>query len=268
MPPPGREALAVEEGRAHAHGGAEAPHHAHGHSHSHGSVRLRRPGDSEPAGGDYDAAHDRVHSGGYVNGGMRAAMLGFPGGCKRRHASRRTRLSCAPATRLPHASATRPARQGLTPPALRIALRSLARRRPGERAQPHPGHPRRAHQRRQRPDGRSRPRRGGGPHGPGGPAGGRCVHGVGRVVRRGPAWGREKRPRRAVLAPALPRLKPTHVRRRNLGARGRGMRGFLRVIRRSSPRARPGADGSWRAGYRRTRRRRRWWRSWRWRSST
>jgi hypothetical protein len=102
MPPPGREALAVEEGRAHAHSGAEAQHHAHGHSHSHGSVRLRRPGDSEPAA-DYDAAHDRVHSGGYVNSGMRAAMLGFPG--------KRTALLSAVATRLPCAPATRVSRR-------------------------------------------------------------------------------------------------------------------------------------------------------------
>ena len=76
---PAREALEVEEGRAHAHGGSEAPRsHGHGHSHSHG-LRSRRP-EGEPGAADYDAAHERVHSSGYVNGGMRAAMLGFPDG--------------------------------------------------------------------------------------------------------------------------------------------------------------------------------------------
>ena len=75
MPPPGREALAVEEGR-HVHADATSSGHAHSHSHSHG-VRSRRTGDGDASA--YDAAHDRVHSSGYVNGGMRAAMLGFPG---------------------------------------------------------------------------------------------------------------------------------------------------------------------------------------------
>ena len=108
MPPPGREALAVEEGRAHSHAHADTTSsgHAHSHSHSHG-VRSRRAGDNSTPD-DYDAAHDRVHSSGYVNGGMRAAMLGFPGafvcptwpnpaGATR--ASARLRAACAPRQR-------------------------------------------------------------------------------------------------------------------------------------------------------------------------
>ena len=104
MPP--REALALEEGRAHVHADATSSGHAHSHSHSHGAVRSRRPGDSSADASDYDAAHDRVHSSGYVNGGMRAAMLGFPGACVRApnpagatHARARLRAACAPRQR-------------------------------------------------------------------------------------------------------------------------------------------------------------------------
>ena len=102
MPP--REALALEEGRAHVHGDATSSGHAHAHGHSHG-VRSRRPG-PDASESDYDAAHDRVHSSGYVNGGMRAAMLGFPGACVRApnpagatRASALLRAACAPRQR-------------------------------------------------------------------------------------------------------------------------------------------------------------------------
>ena len=121
MPPPGREALAVEEGRAHSHAHADTTSsgHAHSHSHSHG-VRSRRAGDNSTPD-DYDAAHDRVHSSGYVNGGMRAAMLGFPGACDAPHPRAATRA------RPPRRAAARPdTAPGLSADAASRPLRCLA----------------------------------------------------------------------------------------------------------------------------------------------
>lgn len=63
------------------------------------------------------------------------------------------------------------------------AAHSVTHRRPGERAEPDPGHPRRAHERGERALQRQGPRRGCGPHGSGGPPRGRGVNGIGRVVR-------------------------------------------------------------------------------------
>ena len=178
MPP--REALALEEGRAHVHHAeATSSGHAHSHSHSHG-VRSRRSGDSGDAS-EYDAAHDRVHSSGYVNGGMRAAMLGFPGA-----------FLCAwrPTLLAPHerCSAPRARRCSASGPSADTVSRPLRRlvapcRRARVCAEPDSGRARGAHTRRHAAGRRPRPRGGGGPHRSCGLIGRRCVHGVRRVVR-------------------------------------------------------------------------------------